>query len=129
MFQLARYSRSQYIFSILMSSSLYETGREDKSDGVEPCNTTDGSDPGYLKSMSTFKLASLLCKLEKHTTLLGVIKFKTLNVSENFSIVRDRFNYSWGSSDKRILQVSINLLYYLNPNCTKHDSYTHLHTN
>ncbi|KER31940.1 hypothetical protein T265_01875 [Opisthorchis viverrini] len=48
------------------------------------------------------------------------------------NIANERFTWffpSWGSSTKRIPQVSANLLFYVNPSCTKLAKYTHLQTN
>ncbi|KAG5444958.1 hypothetical protein CSKR_112142 [Clonorchis sinensis] len=42
----------------------------------------------------------------------------TLPVAENFSTAHDRFRPSWGSSGRRSPRVSVNLMFYLNPNWT-----------
>ncbi|KER24678.1 hypothetical protein T265_14366, partial [Opisthorchis viverrini] len=51
-------------------------------------------------------------------------------VAENSSTAHDRFRLSSsGSSGRRSPRVSINLMLYLNPNCTDFDKYTHLQIN
>ncbi|KAG5450099.1 hypothetical protein CSKR_102232 [Clonorchis sinensis] len=52
-----------------------------------------------------------------------------IHVAENSSTAHDRFRPSWGSSGRRSPRVSINLMFYLNPNCTVFEKYTHLHIN
>ncbi|KAG5454912.1 hypothetical protein CSKR_105849 [Clonorchis sinensis] len=47
-------------------------------------------------------------------------------VAENSSTAHDRFRPSWGSSGRRSPRVSVNLMFYLNPNCTVFEKYTHL---
>ncbi|KAG5447341.1 hypothetical protein CSKR_113820 [Clonorchis sinensis] len=47
-------------------------------------------------------------------------------VAENSSTVHDRFRPSWGSSGRRSPRVSVNLMFYLNPNWTVFEKYTHL---
>ncbi|KAG5450494.1 hypothetical protein CSKR_112682 [Clonorchis sinensis] len=48
---------------------------------------------------------------------------------ENSSTAYDRFRPSWGSAGRRIPRVSVNLMFYLNPNWTDCDKYTHLQIN
>ncbi|KAG5452392.1 hypothetical protein CSKR_100797 [Clonorchis sinensis] len=50
-------------------------------------------------------------------------------VAENSSTAHDRFCPSWGSSGRRSPRVSVNLMFYLNPNRTDFDKYTHLQIN
>ncbi|KAG5446285.1 hypothetical protein CSKR_110326 [Clonorchis sinensis] len=50
-------------------------------------------------------------------------------VAENSSTDHDRFRPSWGSSGRRSPRVSVNLMFYLNPNWTVFEKYTHLHIN
>ncbi|KER28337.1 hypothetical protein T265_04798 [Opisthorchis viverrini] len=50
-------------------------------------------------------------------------------VCESSSITHDRFCPSWGSSVKRSPRVSVNLMFYLNPNWTDFDKYTHSNIN
>ncbi|KAG5451247.1 Ubiquitin carboxyl-terminal hydrolase isozyme L3 [Clonorchis sinensis] len=50
-------------------------------------------------------------------------------VAENTSTAHDRFRPSWGSSDRRIPRVSVNLMLYLNPNWTDFEKYTNLQIN
>ncbi|KAG5443473.1 hypothetical protein CSKR_101031 [Clonorchis sinensis] len=52
-----------------------------------------------------------------------------IHVAENSSTAHDRFRPSWGSSGRRSPRVSVNLMFYLNPNCTVFEKYTHLHIN
>ncbi|KER23228.1 hypothetical protein T265_08841 [Opisthorchis viverrini] len=40
-------------------------------------------------------------------------------VAENPSTAHDRFHPSWGSSGRHGPRVSVNLMFYLKPNCTK----------
>ncbi|KER30303.1 hypothetical protein T265_13200, partial [Opisthorchis viverrini] len=40
-------------------------------------------------------------------------------LTENSSTAHDRFHPSWGSSDRRSPRVSVNLMFYLEPNCMK----------
>ncbi|KER19918.1 hypothetical protein T265_11422 [Opisthorchis viverrini] len=47
-------------------------------------------------------------------------------VVENSSTAHDQFHPSWGSSGRRSPRVSVNLMLYLKPNCTKLGKYTHL---
>ncbi|KAG5452611.1 hypothetical protein CSKR_100448 [Clonorchis sinensis] len=49
------------------------------------------------------------------------------NVVENSSY--DQFGSSWGSSGRRSPRVSVKLMFYLNPNWTDFDKYTHSQTN
>ncbi|KAG5455082.1 hypothetical protein CSKR_113637 [Clonorchis sinensis] len=51
------------------------------------------------------------------------------SVVENSSTAHYRFRFSWGSSGRRSPRVSVNLMFYLKPNCTKLAKYTHLQTN
>ncbi|KAG5443050.1 hypothetical protein CSKR_112149, partial [Clonorchis sinensis] len=53
----------------------------------------------------------------------------THKVAENSSTAHERFRSSWGSSGRRSPRVSVNLMFYLNPNCTDFDKYTHLQIN
>ncbi|KER29678.1 LOW QUALITY PROTEIN: hypothetical protein T265_13325 [Opisthorchis viverrini] len=53
----------------------------------------------------------------------------TLLVAENSSTAHDRSRPSWGSSDRRSLRVSVNLMFYLNPNWTVFEKYTNLQIN
>ncbi|KAG5448296.1 hypothetical protein CSKR_110455, partial [Clonorchis sinensis] len=41
-----------------------------------------------------------------------------IHVAENSSTTHDRFRPSWGSSGRRSPRVSVNLMFYLNPNWT-----------
>ncbi|KAG5442536.1 hypothetical protein CSKR_108731, partial [Clonorchis sinensis] len=52
-----------------------------------------------------------------------------IHVAENSSTAHDRFRPSWGSSGRRSPRVSINLMFYLNPNSTDFDKHTHLQIN
>ncbi|KAG5443557.1 hypothetical protein CSKR_101122 [Clonorchis sinensis] len=56
-------------------------------------------------------------------------KYTTHKVVENSSTAHDLFRPSWGSSGRRSPRVSVNLMFYLNPNCTVFEKYTHLHIN
>ncbi|KAG5445014.1 hypothetical protein CSKR_105026 [Clonorchis sinensis] len=53
----------------------------------------------------------------------------TPKVAENSSTAHDRFHPSWGSSGRRSSRVSVNLMFYLNPNWTDFEKYTHLQIN
>ncbi|KAG5453365.1 hypothetical protein CSKR_109378, partial [Clonorchis sinensis] len=53
----------------------------------------------------------------------------THKVAENSLTAHDRFRPSWGSSGRRNPRVSVNNMFYLNPNWTDFDKYTHLQTN
>ncbi|KAG5448040.1 hypothetical protein CSKR_106591 [Clonorchis sinensis] len=46
------------------------------------------------------------------------IKETTYKVAENSSTTNDRFRSSWGSPDRRSPQISVNLMFYVNPNWT-----------
>ncbi|KAG5442299.1 hypothetical protein CSKR_109884 [Clonorchis sinensis] len=50
-------------------------------------------------------------------------------VVENASTAHDWFCPSWGSSGRRSPRVSVNLMFYLNPNWTDFDKYTNLQIN
>ncbi|KAG5442004.1 hypothetical protein CSKR_106956 [Clonorchis sinensis] len=54
--------------------------------------------------------------------------FSATLVTENSSTAHDRFRPSCGSSGSRSPRVSINLMFYLNRNCTKLAKYAHLQT-
>ncbi|KAG5440988.1 hypothetical protein CSKR_109694 [Clonorchis sinensis] len=54
------------------------------------------------------------------------IKETTHKVAENSSTAHDRFRTSWGSSGRRSPRVSVNLMFYLNPNWTVFEKYTYL---
>ncbi|KAG5447835.1 hypothetical protein CSKR_102287, partial [Clonorchis sinensis] len=47
-------------------------------------------------------------------------------VAKNSSTAHDRLRPSWGSSGRRSSRVSVNLMFYLNPNWTDCDKYTPL---
>ncbi|KAG5450130.1 hypothetical protein CSKR_102197 [Clonorchis sinensis] len=53
----------------------------------------------------------------------------THKVAENPSIAHDQFRQFWGSSGNRGHRVTVNLMFYLNPNWRDFDKYTHLHIN
>ncbi|KER29201.1 hypothetical protein T265_04133 [Opisthorchis viverrini] len=53
----------------------------------------------------------------------------THKISENSSTAHDPFRPSWGSSGGRSPRVSVNLMFYLNPNCTIFENHTHLQIN
>ncbi|KAG5443134.1 Dynein light chain 1, cytoplasmic [Clonorchis sinensis] len=50
-------------------------------------------------------------------------------VVENSSTAHDRFRPSWDSSGKLSPRVSVNPVFYLNPNWTDFEKYTHLQIN
>ncbi|KAG5449782.1 hypothetical protein CSKR_100583 [Clonorchis sinensis] len=50
----------------------------------------------------------------------------TLRVAENSLTAHDRFRPFWGSSGRHSPQVSVNLMFYLKPNCMVLAKYTHL---
>ncbi|KAG5454565.1 hypothetical protein CSKR_105465 [Clonorchis sinensis] len=52
----------------------------------------------------------------------------THKIAESSSVAHDRFRPSWGSSARRSSRVSASLRFWFNPNCTKFDPCTHLHT-
>ncbi|KAG5452984.1 hypothetical protein CSKR_110349 [Clonorchis sinensis] len=52
--------------------------------------------------------------------------YTTYKVVENSSTTHDRFRPSWGSSGRHSPRVSVILMFYLNPNWTDFDKYTHL---
>ncbi|KAG5442665.1 hypothetical protein CSKR_111907, partial [Clonorchis sinensis] len=52
-----------------------------------------------------------------------------IHVAENSSTAHDRFRPSWGSSARRSPLVSVNLMFYLNPNWTVFEKYTYLQIN
>ncbi|KER25725.1 hypothetical protein T265_06895 [Opisthorchis viverrini] len=54
-----------------------------------------------------------------------LVKETTQKVDENSWIAHDRFRPSWGSSDRCSPRVSLNLMFYLNPNWTVFEKYTH----
>ncbi|KAG5447646.1 hypothetical protein CSKR_107820 [Clonorchis sinensis] len=56
------------------------------------------------------------------------IKETTVKVAKICLIARDRFRLSWGSSGRRSPRVPVNLVFYLNLNCTKLDNYTQYHS-
>ncbi|KAG5450054.1 hypothetical protein CSKR_103288 [Clonorchis sinensis] len=58
-----------------------------------------------------------------------VTTISQMHVAENSSTAHDRFRPSWGSSGRRSPRVSVNLMFYLNPNWTVFEKYTHLHIN
>ncbi|KAG5442715.1 hypothetical protein CSKR_108022 [Clonorchis sinensis] len=57
------------------------------------------------------------------------IKETAHKVAENGSAAHDRLRSSWGSSGRRSPRVSVNLMFYLNPNWTDFDKYIHLQIN
>ncbi|KER26000.1 hypothetical protein T265_14101, partial [Opisthorchis viverrini] len=63
------------------------------------------------------------------TRLHTFIKETTHKVAENSPTSRDRFHPSWGSSGRRSPRVSVNLMFYLNPNCTVFEKYTNMQIN
>ncbi|KAG5449973.1 hypothetical protein CSKR_109893 [Clonorchis sinensis] len=54
------------------------------------------------------------------------MKETTHRFTENSSTAHDRFRPSWDSSGRRDPRVSVNRMFYLNPNWTDCDRYTHL---
>ncbi|KER22201.1 hypothetical protein T265_14919, partial [Opisthorchis viverrini] len=60
---------------------------------------------------------------------VAFIKETTHKVAENPSTAHDRFRPSWDSSGRRSPRVSVNLMFYLNPNWTVFEKYTHLQIN
>ncbi|KER27458.1 hypothetical protein T265_13789, partial [Opisthorchis viverrini] len=58
--------------------------------------------------------------LRKHTTRMRPSILSTvILVAENPSTAQDWFRPSWGSSGRRSPRVSVNLMFYLKPNCTR----------
>ncbi|KAG5454843.1 hypothetical protein CSKR_112863 [Clonorchis sinensis] len=53
----------------------------------------------------------------------------THKAAENSSTAHHQVRPSWGSSGRRSPRVSVNLMFYLKPNCTNLENYTHLQTN
>ncbi|KAG5441313.1 hypothetical protein CSKR_113671 [Clonorchis sinensis] len=53
----------------------------------------------------------------------------THKVAENSSAAHDRCRPSWDSSGRRSPRVPVNLMFYLNPNCTDSNKYTNLQIN
>ncbi|KAG5454945.1 hypothetical protein CSKR_105882 [Clonorchis sinensis] len=53
----------------------------------------------------------------------------THKVAENSSTAHDRLRPPWGSSGRHSPRVFVNLMFYLNPNWTDFDKYTHLQIN
>ncbi|KAG5446464.1 hypothetical protein CSKR_105821, partial [Clonorchis sinensis] len=62
-------------------------------------------------------------------TFRSVHSRSTHLVAENSSAAHDWFRPSWGSSARRSPRVSVNFMFYLNPNWTVFEKYTHLHIN
>ncbi|KER32582.1 hypothetical protein T265_01452 [Opisthorchis viverrini] len=60
------------------------------------------------------------------TDRLIFIKETTHKVDENSSTTNERFRPSWSSSSRRSPQVSVNLMFYLNPNWNVCEKYTNL---
>ncbi|KAG5448468.1 hypothetical protein CSKR_101906 [Clonorchis sinensis] len=52
-----------------------------------------------------------------------------LGSRKNSSTAHDRFRPSWVSSGRRSSRVSVNLMFYLNPNCTELAKCANLQTN
>ncbi|KAG5451447.1 hypothetical protein CSKR_107634, partial [Clonorchis sinensis] len=71
--------------------------------------------------------ASLQPTVDPETTM--DMKETTHKVAENSSTAHDRFRPSWGSSSRRGPRISVNCMFYLNPNWTDCDKYTHLQIN
>ncbi|KER29782.1 hypothetical protein T265_03691 [Opisthorchis viverrini] len=74
--------------------------------------------PSHVSSGAIFEISQYI-----------FIKETTHKVAENSSTAHDRFHPSWGSSDRRSPRVSVNLMFYLNPNWTVFEKYTHLQIN
>ncbi|KAG5442525.1 hypothetical protein CSKR_113378 [Clonorchis sinensis] len=81
---------------------------------------------------------SLVCDVSRQLNVLHQaascfscygIRDIAIHVAENSSIAHERFRPSWGSSGRRSPRVSVNLMFYLNPNWTVFEKYTHLHIN
>ncbi|KAG5454946.1 hypothetical protein CSKR_105883 [Clonorchis sinensis] len=95
----------------------------------------------YVRDYSTVNLS--WASFQAHRAILGLVGFclctETKNVvdsvqaylqqkgAENSSTAHHRFHPFWGSSGRRSPRVSVNLMFYLKPNCTKLAKYTHLH--
>ncbi|KAG5452250.1 hypothetical protein CSKR_106884, partial [Clonorchis sinensis] len=59
----------------------------------------------------------------------GRARTTNLPVAENSSTAHDRFRPFWGSSGRCSPRVSVNVTFYLKPDCTELVKYTHLQTN
>ncbi|KAG5447150.1 hypothetical protein CSKR_107956 [Clonorchis sinensis] len=68
-------------------------------------------------------------KLLRSVNSVCNIKHATHKVAENSSTTHDRFCPFWDSLGRRRPRASVNLMFYLKPNCTELAKYTHLQTN
>ncbi|KAG5448124.1 hypothetical protein CSKR_106376 [Clonorchis sinensis] len=78
----------------------------------------------YIRNALLIRLLKILQQPTTGFALLGAHQ-----VAENSSTAHDWFRPSWGSSGRRSPRVSVNLMFYLNPNWTVFDKYTHLQIN
>ncbi|KAG5452188.1 hypothetical protein CSKR_104288 [Clonorchis sinensis] len=84
--------------------------------------------PAYMKGADTPKNSHLIQLPENITNgRFSWVPDTTHKGVENSSTAHDRLLPSWDSSGRRNPRVSVNLVFYLNPNCTKLAKYTHSH--
>ncbi|KAG5447285.1 hypothetical protein CSKR_106186 [Clonorchis sinensis] len=94
---------------------------------------------GFCERLTWNPAESLVCDVSRQLNVLHQaascsscydIRDIAIHVAEDSSTAHDRFRPSAsGSSNRHNPRVSINLMFYLNPNCTKLVKYADLHTN
>ncbi|KAG5445486.1 hypothetical protein CSKR_100975 [Clonorchis sinensis] len=91
--------------------------------------------PNHAVELLRVKELKLSTDISTRTTigdyndLTTFIKETTHKVAENSWTEHDRFRSSWGPSGGRRPGGSVNIMFYLNPNWTDCDKYTHLQIN
>ncbi|KER22682.1 LOW QUALITY PROTEIN: hypothetical protein T265_14800 [Opisthorchis viverrini] len=84
----------------------------------------------HLHPLKVVRLPSISIYLCQKRELSHFIKETTHKVAENSSTAHNRFRpSSSGSTGRRSPRVSVNLVFYLNPNWTVCEKYTHLQIN
>ncbi|KAG5452511.1 hypothetical protein CSKR_103316, partial [Clonorchis sinensis] len=101
-----------------------------------PGNITNGRFSWVPERLTWNPAESPVCDVSRQLGVLQMSEFIEIspiwvqvehNVAENSSPTHDRFRpSSSGSSGRRSPRVSVNLMFYLNPNWTDFDKYTHL---
>ncbi|KAG5454532.1 hypothetical protein CSKR_104886 [Clonorchis sinensis] len=94
-----------------------------------------GSRPPHVPVATIFEISrcmfirnALLIRLLKtlRQPTIGFALLGAHQIAENSSTAHDRLRPSWGSSGTCSPRVSVNLMFYLNPNWTDFEKYTNL---
>ncbi|KAG5444159.1 hypothetical protein CSKR_101649 [Clonorchis sinensis] len=128
-----------------MSSKKGETGRGPSKNFQQPYDyyiTLVSRRPGTAHSVAwkhhkrEIQLGSRILSTQNSRSMageiitrIGIFMKTTHKVAENSSTAHKGFRSSWGPSGRRSSRVSVNLMFFLNPNWTECEKYTHLQIN